>query len=199
MYKPHISRIGTWFSLSIHIVLLSFLIFVRHETWKVEVPRTKGGQHTILYWQGATANTWTRTNKTAPVQKSDNSLLTRSQQKSVPASDSRPKQSVSANSLGGAETGSADITPAYPVIFPSPHFADRSLLPSESRNVVVDVNVSAQGDVLDERLVHGLGNNADQIVLDTVKSWKFHPASSNGSAVASVAELIVPLSPKWNG
>jgi TonB family protein len=64
---------------------------------------------------------------------------------------------------------------------------------------VVDVNVSAQGEVSDEKLVQGLGNNVDQIILDTVKTWKFHPASSDGNAVASVAELVFPLSPKWRG
>jgi TonB family protein len=77
--------------------------------------------------------------------------------------------------------------------------ADRSLLPPTNENVVVDVNVSALGEVLDEKLVHGLGNSLDQTILDPVRSWKFHPATVDGNAVASVAELVFPLSQKWRG
>jgi outer membrane biosynthesis protein TonB len=61
------------------------------------------------------------------------------------------------------------------------------------------VKVSALGEVLDEKLIHGLGNGVDQIILDTVKSWKFHPATVDGNAVASVAELVFPLGQKWRG
>jgi TonB family protein len=91
------------------------------------------------------------------------------------------------------------MTPAFPVYSPSPHVADRSLLPATNQNVVVDVNVSALGEVLDEKLVRGLGNGLDQTILDTVRSWKFHPATVDGNAVPSVAELVFPLSQKWRG
>ncbi|HEX5235455.1 MAG TPA: energy transducer TonB [Silvibacterium sp.] len=64
---------------------------------------------------------------------------------------------------------------------------------------MVDVKVTAEGEVSDEKLVNGLGNDLDQIILDTVKTWKFHPAITDGNAVASVAELVFPLSPKWRG
>jgi outer membrane biosynthesis protein TonB len=30
-------------------------------------------------------------------------------------------------------------------------------------------------------------------VLDTVKSWRFHPATINGNPVATEAELIFPF------
>jgi TonB family protein len=79
------------------------------------------------------------------------------------------------------------------VFSPRPPVADRSLLPDSNREVVVDVKVSAAGDVLEATLVKGLGNNLDQIVLDTVKTWRFHPATVNGNAVATEAELIFPF------
>jgi hypothetical protein len=53
--------------------------------------------------------------------------------------------------------------------------------------------------VLDERLVHGLGTSVDQTILDTVRSWKFHPATVDGNPVSSVAELVFPLGQKWRG
>jgi TonB family protein len=91
----------------------------------------------------------------------------------------------------GADQQSAD--PAFPVFSPHPPVSDRSLLPRSNQEVVVDVKVSATGDVLEATLVKGIGNGLDQIVLDTVKSWRFHPATINGSPVATEAELVFPF------
>jgi TonB family protein len=91
----------------------------------------------------------------------------------------------------GADQQNAD--PAFPVFSPKPAVADRSLLPNVNQDVVVDVKVSAAGDVLEATLVKGLGNGLDQIVLDTVKTWRFHPATVNGNPVATEAELIFPF------
>jgi protein TonB len=91
----------------------------------------------------------------------------------------------------GADQQNAD--PAFPVFSPHPPVSDRSLLPSSNQEVVVDVKVSAAGEVLEVTLVKGIGNGLDQIVLDTVKSWRFHPATINGNPVATEAELIFPF------
>ncbi len=99
-----------------------------------------------------------------------------------------PDSTVAGN---GADQQNAD--PAFPVFSPHPPVSDRSLLPSSNQEVVVDVKVDATGEVLEVTLVKGIGNALDQIVLDTVKSWRFHPASINGSPVATEAELIFPF------
>jgi TonB family protein len=91
----------------------------------------------------------------------------------------------------GADQQSAD--PAFPVFSPHPPVSDRALLPHSNQEVVVDVKVSAAGDVLEVTLVKGIGNGLDQIVLDTVKSWRFHPATINGNPVATEAELVFPF------
>jgi protein TonB len=91
----------------------------------------------------------------------------------------------------GADQQNAD--PAFPVFSPHPPVSDRSLLPHSNQEVVVDVKVSAAGDVLEATLVKGIGNGLDQIVLDTVKSWRFHPATINGNPVATEAELVFPF------
>lgn len=96
-------------------------------------------------------------------------------------------------SLGAGE-GSDDAEPALPLFHPHPPIADRTLLPAKEQDVVVDVAISALGDVTDEKLIHGLGNNLDQVVLDTVKGWRFHPATLNGAPVASMEEIVIPLS-----
>jgi outer membrane biosynthesis protein TonB len=41
--------------------------------------------------------------------------------------------------------------------------------------------------------VKGLGNALDALVLETVKTWRFHPATVNGTPVATEAELIFPF------
>jgi TonB family protein len=92
----------------------------------------------------------------------------------------------------GSDAASAD--PAYPIFSPRPEVTDRSLLPSTDRQVIVDVKVSAAGEVLEATLVTGLGNALDAIVLTTVKTWRFHPAMMNGNPVPTEAELIFPFS-----
>ncbi len=91
----------------------------------------------------------------------------------------------------GVDTQSAD--PAFPVFSPRPPVTDRTLLPSLSQQVIVDVKLSAAGDVLEATLVKGIGNALDQIVLETVKTWRFHPATVDGSPVPTEDELIFPF------
>ena len=91
----------------------------------------------------------------------------------------------------GVDTQSAD--PAFPVFSPRPPVTDRALLPAFNQQVIVDVKVSAAGDVLEATLVKGIGNQLDQIVLTTVKTWRFHPATLNGTAVPTEDELIFPF------
>lgn len=109
----------------------------------------------------------------------------------APAKGEAPASPTSAGAGNGSDQ--ANAAPAFPVFSPRPAVPDRSLLPDASREVVVDVKVSAQGDVVDATLVKGIGNALDQLVLETVKTWRFHPASIAGTAVASEAELIFPF------
>lgn len=95
----------------------------------------------------------------------------------------------------GPDSQSQD--PAFPVFSPHPPVTDRSLLPSSEQQVVVDVKVSASGEVLEAVLVKGIGNALDTIVLDTVKTWRFHPATVNGNPVATEAELIFPFDERY--
>jgi protein TonB len=91
----------------------------------------------------------------------------------------------------GVDEQSAD--PAFPVFSPRPPVTDRALLPALSQQVIVDVKVSAAGEVLEATLVRGIGNALDQIVLTTVKTWRFQPATVNGSPVPTEDELIFPF------
>ena len=90
-----------------------------------------------------------------------------------------------------------DATPAFPTFSPKPPVTDRGLLPASEKKIVVDVNVDEAGGVVSETLVTGLGNKLDQIVLETVKSWRFHPATVNGKPVATQAELVFPFNAQY--
>lgn len=183
---------GTVSSIAAHLLVLVVMILAGRHAWKVQAPKERGGNRTVLYWDGTPAAAPAHP-RSALLRKSSRSLL------KAPNSRAQVQKAVTSRASDGFGTSSEDVTPAFPVFSPSPHLADRSLLPLNTKNVVVDVNVSAQGEVSGEKLVQGIGNNLDQIILDTVKTWKFHPASSDGNAVASVAELVFPLSPKWRG
>jgi len=105
------------------------------------------------------------------------------------------------NGSGQAMTGSGsdaeDARPAFPVFSPHPPVRDRALLPSTEKKIVVDVKLDAQGVVLSETLVQGMGNKLDQIVLDIARTWRFQPATVNGKPVPSEAELIFPFNSSY--
>jgi periplasmic protein TonB len=74
---------------------------------------------------------------------------------------------------------------------------DRSLLPATEKKIVVDVKLDAQGLVLSETLVQGMGTRLDKIVLDIALTWRFQPATVNGKPVPSEAELIFPFNSSY--
>jgi TonB family protein len=101
------------------------------------------------------------------------------------------------NIVAGNGSDAEDRTPAFPIFSPHPPVHDRSLLPVTEQRVVVDVKLSAGGDVVSETLVKGMGNALDRSVLDIVKTWRFQPATVNGKPVPSEAEVIVPFSKNY--
>jgi len=99
----------------------------------------------------------------------------------------------SSTAMTGNGSDAQDIHPAFPVFSPHPPVNDRALLPPSEQKIVVDVNVDASGQVVSENLVKGVGNGLDKIVLETVKTWRFQPATVNGKPVPTQAELIFPF------
>jgi protein TonB len=101
------------------------------------------------------------------------------------------------NSVAGNGSDAQNTTPAFPVFSPDPAVHDRSLLPASDRQVIVDVQLNAGGDVVSENLVRSIGNALDRTVLDIVKTWRFQPATVNGKPVPSEAEVIVSFSQRY--
>ncbi|MBV8115391.1 MAG: hypothetical protein JO300_11650 [Silvibacterium sp.] len=207
---PGVNLLSRWMSIGAHSIVLAILIIAAHHAWQVRPVVGRGGElSAVLYWDDSVGtgssrthnvgnSTLSKTRRTKPAIPHEKQPAPDAQQASQAEADSAAGSSTSQLQNSGMGDGTQNATPAFPVYSPSPHL-DRSLLPKSDENVVVEVDVSAMGEVLDEKLVHGLGNSVDQVILDTVKIWKFHPATVDGNAVASVAELVFPLGQKWRG
>ena len=93
----------------------------------------------------------------------------------------------------GSENGSAydgltsgdEVKPALPVAFQDLKIP-RSELPSGIQgDVIVEITIDAQGAVVEERLLQGLGHGVDDRVIAVLRDWRFHPATRNGVAIPS--------------
>jgi protein TonB len=117
------------------------------------------------------------------------------------AGGGKPKEPTKGDGSGAAFTGNGDAAvdsrPAFPVFSPRPAVTDRALLPSTEQKIVVAVDVDALGQVVSEKLVRGMGNKLDGMVLEIVKTWRFHPATVDGKPVASEAEVIFPFNASY--
>lgn len=189
-------------SIASHAVMLALVVLLTLHTKVRPVYRESRCCTVALYWSGATNGGTART--TAPVRKrkagrsSARASTVNHNSSPVPAAQSAASQPGAAapqqQPTVGTGTGAENAEPAFPVYYPTPGVPDPSLLPATEQKVIVDVQISAMGEVIDEKLVQGLGNGVDQIVLSTVKGWRFHPATLNGNAIASVEELVFPFS-----
>lgn len=188
-------------SIAAHGILVILLVFALH-MGKVRpvVPESRCCVAT-LYWS-PNASVSLPTEKPKPHQKQRPPIPVRSTQpilasKPITASPNEPVQSsqTSPQQLASMGLGSGDqnAEPALPVFRPAPDVADRSLLPDKEKKIVIEVEISALGDVTNEKLVQGLGNALDQVVMETVKGWRFRPATLNGTAIASVEDLVFPF------
>jgi periplasmic protein TonB len=93
----------------------------------------------------------------------------------------------------GSENGSAydglasgdEVKPALPATFQDLKIP-RSELPSGIQgDVIVEITIDAQGAVVEERLLQGLGHGVDDRVIAVLRDWRFHPATRNGVAISS--------------
>lgn len=93
----------------------------------------------------------------------------------------------------GSETGSLDrgpatgseAAPALPLVFPDPAIFPWQLANGLRGDVVIEVTIDAQGNVTDTRLLQSLQADIDAKCVDTLKSWRFKPATLDGIAIAS--------------
>ena len=83
-------------------------------------------------------------------------------------------------------TSGDEVKPALPVAFQDLKIP-QSELPSgiQGGDVIVEITIDAQGAVVEERLLQGLGHGVDERVIAVLRDWHFHPATRNGVAIPS--------------
>jgi protein TonB len=99
------------------------------------------------------------------------------------------------STTGSDSWGSGSIQIALTTYSPSPA-PDLSVLPHGVQgDVVVDVTIDPSGKVADLAVLHTLGYGIETSVIGTLKTWTFHPATKDGTPIASVQELHFHFGP----
>ncbi|MGZ4814729.1 MAG: energy transducer TonB [Terriglobales bacterium] len=77
-----------------------------------------------------------------------------------------------------------DVRPAYPVVFPNPPVSRSDFPEGFQGDVVVEVTIDKLGNVIDLRLLQGVGGGIDEKVMATLKGWHYKPATMDGEPIA---------------
>lgn len=100
----------------------------------------------------------------------------------------KPSGSLEAGSELGSgydgETSGDEIKPALPDTFPDLKIP-QSELGGATGDVIVEVTIDAQGTVVQEKLLQGLGHGVDERVIAVLHDWHFRPAMRNGVPIPS--------------
>jgi TonB family protein len=100
-----------------------------------------------------------------------------------------PQQTARGGSPFGRIPGSPmtgdEVMPAFPVVFPDPPVSRADLPSGVQGDVIVQVTIDSQGNVVEMKLIQGIGYGIEQKVLDVLQRWRFHPATRDGVNIAS--------------
>jgi len=84
----------------------------------------------------------------------------------------------------GIHSVSGDVAPPLPIYKPAPPYTREARKAKVKGTVVLWIVVDAQGNVSDAREVsQRLGKGLDEKAVETVRTWKFKPATRNGVPV----------------
>ena len=90
--------------------------------------------------------------------------------------------------LGSVTDGFAsnhDVRAAVSIVAPDPPIV-RAKLPEWIRgDVIVEVTIDDKGNVIDTRVLQTVGFGLDQVIVSTLRQWRYIPARVDGVAVAS--------------
>jgi TonB family protein len=78
-----------------------------------------------------------------------------------------------------------EVVPALPEVFPDPPVSRSDIPAGVQGDVIVEVTIDAQGNVVQTKLLQGIGYGIEQKVLSVLPRWHFRPASKDGVTIAS--------------
>jgi protein TonB len=160
------------------------------------IARGEGGSATpsslVLYvpndLQIATSSSPPLLSLPVPARKKPQKTRLRKRTNVVEEAEKAPNQAEVGSENGSAYDGLAtgdEVKPALPMAFQDLKIP-RSELPSGIQgDVIVEITIDAQGAVVEERLLQGLGHGVDDRVIAVLRDWRFHPATRNGVAIPS--------------
>jgi TonB family protein len=93
-----------------------------------------------------------------------------------PAPTPRPEQVVDLNSKG--------VVKPLPIFKPEPPYTKEAKDAKVQGTVILKIVVDAQGNVSEAKVTKSLEKSLDESAVNTVKTWKFKPATKNGKPVS---------------
>ncbi len=106
-----------------------------------------------------------------------------------PTRDDAPEQTARGGSPYGRVPGSPitgdEVVPALPEVFPDPPVSRSDIPAGVQGDVIVEVTIDAEGNVIQTKLLQGIGYGIEQKVLSILQRWHFRPASKDGVTIAS--------------
>jgi TonB family protein len=101
----------------------------------------------------------------------------------------KPSGQLEAGSaLGSGYDGPAsgdEVKPALPVTFQDLKIPRSELPGGIQGDVIVEITIDAQGVVVEEKLLQGLGHGVDERCIAVLRDWRFRPATRNGVPIPS--------------
>jgi len=108
---------------------------------------------------------------------------------SAASADNAPEETARGGSPFGRAPGSPltgdEVIPAFPDVYPDPPVARGELPAGVQGDVIVEVTIDSRGDVIETKLLQGIGYGVEQKVLQVLQRWHFHPAMRDGVTIAS--------------
>jgi protein TonB len=87
-----------------------------------------------------------------------------------------------------------DLVKAVPLSRPSPKYTPEAENAGVEGKVRIELRVNDTGDVEDAKVLQGLGHGLDDSAIQTVKRWRFRPATLCGKPVAATFVVTVVFS-----
>ena len=111
------------------------------------------------------------------------------QELAAATAENAPEQTARGGSPFGRVPGSPltgdEVIPAFPVVYPDPPVSGADLPSGVHGDVIVEVTIDPQGNVVETKLLQGIGYGIEQKVLQVLQRWRFHPAMRDGVTIAS--------------
>jgi outer membrane biosynthesis protein TonB len=85
-----------------------------------------------------------------------------------------------------------EIRPALPITTSDPSVWPWQL-PDSPGNEVIEITINERGEITNKIVLHSLGSDIDSKCLAALDNWHFHPATRNGSPIASKQDAIFPF------